>query len=336
MSKIPLTRIAAFRPFPAFLEANGCDVVRQLRSFGIAAENLSSEESLVPLPLAGEFVDQVAKREGVDRLGLEAGSRASMREIGLFGKILSQSLSLKDMLEKMVRFTPSLTSCASIRLEAVPGRPDSLRLIYRQEVAAGRTIVNGYALLMYIDAVRMVAGPAWRPKWVALAGEAGEAARYEALSEARVDREVDHAAFEIPRSLLGLPLRRAGNKGSHDLSLEAAMEHSAPSEDLVESICQSVRAGFGVVVPTIDRVALMTGTSVSTVQRRLRERGVSYQGLVDRVRFEEARRLMADAKLAIAEIAQYLGFSDAANFTHAFRRWTGESPRAYCRRMLPL
>lgn len=336
MSKIPLTRIAAFRPFPAFLAANGCDVARQLRSFGIAAGNLASEESLVPLPLAGEFVDQVAKREGVDRLGLEAGSHASMREVGLYGKILSQSLSLKDMLEKIVRFTPSLTSCASVRLEPVPGRPDSLRFIYRQQVAAGRTIVNGYALLMYIDAVRMAAGPDWRPKWIALAGKAGEAARYEALSEARVDRQVDHAAFEIPRSLLGLPLRRNGNNGSRDPSLEAALKHSAPSEDLVESICQSVRAGFGAVLPTINRVALMAGTSVSTLQRRLRGRGTSYQGLVDRVRFEEARRLLADAQLPIAGVAQHLGFSDAANFTHAFHRWTGESPRDYGRRMLPL
>ena len=33
--------------------------------------------------------------------------------------------------------------------------------------------------------------------------------------------------------------------------------------------------------------------------------------------------------LAITEIAYLLGFSDASNFTRAFRRWFGVSPRDY-------
>ena len=35
------------------------------------------------------------------------------------------------------------------------------------------------------------------------------------------------------------------------------------------------------------------------------------------------------SQLAITEIAYLLGFSDASNFTRAFRRWHGVSPRQY-------
>jgi AraC-like DNA-binding protein len=42
---------------------------------------------------------------------------------------------------------------------------------------------------------------------------------------------------------------------------------------------------------------------------------------------------MASSDVSIDELALRLGYSDAANFTRAFRRWTGVSPRAH-RRML--
>jgi AraC-like DNA-binding protein len=34
----------------------------------------------------------------------------------------------------------------------------------------------------------------------------------------------------------------------------------------------------------------------------------------------------------VTEIADELGYSDVANFTRAFRRWTGDTPAAYRRK----
>jgi AraC-like DNA-binding protein len=41
--------------------------------------------------------------------------------------------------------------------------------------------------------------------------------------------------------------------------------------------------------------------------------------------------LLRDPARSIDEIAARLGYSDAANFTRAFRRWTGMTPRAFRR-----
>jgi AraC-like DNA-binding protein len=40
---------------------------------------------------------------------------------------------------------------------------------------------------------------------------------------------------------------------------------------------------------------------------------------------------LSDASGPVAEIAHRPGDNNAANFTHAFRRWTGESPTRYRR-----
>ena len=33
--------------------------------------------------------------------------------------------------------------------------------------------------------------------------------------------------------------------------------------------------------------------------------------------------------MSIEEISERVGFSDSANFRHAFRKWSGNSPRQY-------
>jgi AraC-like DNA-binding protein len=72
--------------------------------------------------------------------------------------------------------------------------------------------------------------------------------------------------------------------------------------------------------------------SVRVLQRRLSEFGLTYSQLVDEVRLELARRLFENSRLNLSDIAQELGYSDAAHFTRAFVRWTGVTPSAFRRR----
>ncbi len=44
-----------------------------------------------------------------------------------------------------------------------------------------------------------------------------------------------------------------------------------------------------------------------------------------------ALNLLANAQLGIAQIAWCVGYSDVSTFNHAFRRWTGCTPRDYRR-----
>jgi len=47
------------------------------------------------------------------------------------------------------------------------------------------------------------------------------------------------------------------------------------------------------------------------------------------LRFARARDLLAQERLPIYRIAEAMGFSETASFRHAFRRWSGQSPRGY-------
>lgn len=69
--------------------------------------------------------------------------------------------------------------------------------------------------------------------------------------------------------------------------------------------------------------------STRTVKRKLREEGTSYRKIVGQLRMELAIKYLRDTQLTVDEIASCLAFSDAANFRHAFRRLTGQTPSRF-------
>ncbi len=69
--------------------------------------------------------------------------------------------------------------------------------------------------------------------------------------------------------------------------------------------------------------------SERTLARRLRERGLSFRGLLDGVRKELGLGYMEEVRHAVTDVAYLLGFSDQSNFARSFRRWTGFTPSQY-------
>ncbi len=81
--------------------------------------------------------------------------------------------------------------------------------------------------------------------------------------------------------------------------------------------------------PNIEHVAENLHVSVRTLRRRLSEEGSSFRELLEEVRFQLAKEYLQDTKLPLSEIADLLGYTEPGNFSHAFRRWSGRSPRAH-------
>jgi AraC-like DNA-binding protein len=77
-----------------------------------------------------------------------------------------------------------------------------------------------------------------------------------------------------------------------------------------------------------EHIAQRLSQSPSTLGRKLRSEGTNYQAVLDAARRDMALQYLRDRRHSLAEIAFLVGFSDQANFTRAFRRWTGRTPRA--------
>jgi len=77
----------------------------------------------------------------------------------------------------------------------------------------------------------------------------------------------------------------------------------------------------------IDAIAKKIGLSRQTLFRRLKAEGVTFEKVLDELRHKMALHYLTGEKVSVNETAYLVGFSDAAAFSRAFKRWTGSSPR---------
>jgi AraC-like DNA-binding protein len=75
------------------------------------------------------------------------------------------------------------------------------------------------------------------------------------------------------------------------------------------------------------KIASELGVSRRTLARRLASDGLSFRTLLDRSRFDLAKRYLQERDLPISEIAWLLGYRETSAFNHAFKRWTGRTPK---------
>ena len=76
-------------------------------------------------------------------------------------------------------------------------------------------------------------------------------------------------------------------------------------------------------------IAAELNLSLRSLQRKLKEKGVTFSALLEATRRDLGRDYVRDSQHSFNEIAYLLGFTEPANFSRAFRRWYGKSPSEY-------
>ena len=114
-----------------------------------------------------------------------------------------------------------------------------------------------------------------------------------------------------------------------DRHLEKELETLSDDAGLERRVRIAVSQALSEGVPTLSSIASSLGMGARTLQRRLSDKGRSFQSVVDLARQELAEQLLAETDYSLAEIAFLTGFSEQSAFTRAFKRWAGQTPRSY-------
>jgi AraC-like DNA-binding protein len=82
------------------------------------------------------------------------------------------------------------------------------------------------------------------------------------------------------------------------------------------------------VFPNIEDVAESLETSVRSLRRKLADEDSGYQKLLNEIRIEMAKNYL-QTNMPVERIAEHLGYSEGANFSHAFKRYSQQTPSQY-------
>jgi len=79
----------------------------------------------------------------------------------------------------------------------------------------------------------------------------------------------------------------------------------------------------------IEEIAEDLNLSVRTLQRKLEQHQIAFQQICEEIRREVALQLIQKGHHNVNEIACLTGYKEASSFRRAFKRWTGQNPKAF-------
>ncbi len=167
MAAVPMVRSSAVLPFVDFAERIGVSVEKRLSEAKLTHAIYAGPEALIPLNHAFGFVDRLARKEGLEHLGFMVGSETQFQNLGAFGRLVLQSLTLHEALEKISRVIHLYNSAQHIWIDSLAGQA-RVNTAYTPRLVSGWQFGEQYTLTLLISCIRVAAGPSWQPKEIHL------------------------------------------------------------------------------------------------------------------------------------------------------------------------
>ena len=279
-----------------------------------------------------DFLERIARSDpNAANLPLRVGASMRSDDYGAFGLAWKSALDLRGSCERAERYARVLTSVTTY--EVRDAQEGVYMLLHRDgERRLGLRLSNENSIASIAAICQEVSTAPFRAEAIFFKHESpGSAAVHERHFGCPVHFGTDKDALLLSSETMQTP-----NKlGDHSISQffdrhldeevsgfsdEASLERRV-RDQIAQSLCQGV--------PTISAIAGFFGMSGRTLQRRLSDRGYSFQIIVDESRRELAKQLLKETRYPLAEIAFLTGFSEQSAFNRAFKRWAGQTPRSY-------
>ena len=188
-----------------------------------------------------------------------------------------------------------------------------------------------YRITSMIQLIQLATGAEWRPETIRLIIPKTKAAdSCQLLTSSNISFSQTNTAVSIETSLLELPVQLEIPKTI--LANNYSNSDADANIEFTDSIRQILKTYTQTKSISIEELADITDLSVRSLQRRLKANDLKFNDLLNEAKFDHAKEKLHDTQIPIKEIAESLGYSDAAHFTRAFHQWSGMSPTDFRKR----
>jgi len=314
-----------------------CELARQqgveteslLRKAGLTSQQVDNPRSRLAVASQINFLDLAATALNDDCLGFHLAQHFDLRSAGLFYYVLASSDTLGEALQRGVRYSAIVNEGIRLRLRDGECIEISFEYVGTPRHSDRHQIEFSMATLLRLCRH--------------LTKRNLQASRVSFLHHRR-DEASEIRAFFGSEVVFG--------SAEDEIALPTSIKHLAIVDadpylnELLIKYCEEAlaersvkRSSFGLNVEKIiarrlphgkaraDEIARELCVSRRTLARRLATEGLTLGGVIQQLRAGLAKRHLADETMSVSEIAWLLGYRDVSAFTHAFRRWTGRSPR---------
>jgi AraC-like DNA-binding protein len=266
--------------------------------------------------------------------GLHFGESLQLSALGVVGEIIKMSGTVGEALTHAAAMTPMVTDLVTMdvgqskktfAVHFIPtplGKQQSDTLMFRQvlDLLMVFTIHELDGLLL--EKVKPVSARHTFP--------AVHIAEYERVLRCAPTRKAQHA-LEFDKAYWNEPILTANYELQKVLldRVNTLSKDAGNAETWQAKIYTYLLQHAYLGILSQEEVAANFNVSARSLQRKLREEGVTYQQLSDSVRKSLAMHYIRSGTYQLKEISGMLGYNELSAFTRAFKRWTGQAPASY-------
>ena len=315
-------------------------IVARLRATGIVPEPLLAEAGLTLAQIEDrkarvtvhsqiKFLELAARALDDTQLGFHLARECELRELGLLYYVLTSSETLSDAMDKAARYSGIFNEGVAIRI-----RGDS-------EIGIGFEYVNverhgdrqhiEFWLSIIVRLCRQLTNRRLVPGRLRVIHNGRKTpAKFRSFlgCEIEFNAGVDEVTFA--KDTKQLPLIGADMYLNDLLTryCDETLKHRRSERGITLRL--RVENAIAPLLPhgkaSAPEIARRLGFSHRTLARRLADEGLSFSQILNELKLDLARRYLREG-ISISRIAWLLGYREPSAFTHAFKRWTGTSPK---------
>jgi len=310
----------------------GNDVASVLADVGARPEQVNNDAIRLEVPKQIRILKLASEKLQDGLLGFHLARNFDLREIGLVYYVIASSDRLAEALLNGKRYSTIMND--GIRLNVrLDERAAAVGFDYIDVDRQSDRHQIEFWLVTLVRICRQVTDTSLAPRSLRIRHR-----RDETPAEMRnffgCDVEFGAVNDEVifPAFVASLPIVGSDNY-LNDLLLRYAEEALADRPQLRASLRSAVERILPQLLPhakaSASNVAQKLAISTRTLSRRLRGENVAFAEILEDTRAALAKRYLAERDLPVSEIAWLLGYGEVSSFAHAFKRWTGMTPRQF-------
>lgn len=322
-----------------YLERHGVASAALLERAQLSPQLLAQRDQRIAASTYLELLGLGVQLSGDDCLGLHLGEAVRPGYYGVLGYLIMSCATLADALHRQARYAALVGNLGRVELADEPpreGLEPQVAHSWQPLLAQQQRQLSEETLAAWVTFGHWISGLDVPPSEVRFQ----HAAPADTREHQRIFRcpvlfgQADNALV-FPKRLLSTPLGQADAQVR--LMLDAYADRLLGEIQQGHSVLDRARLELARQLPEagadLGLIAARLALSPRTLQRRLREAGLSFNQLVDETRQQLVLHYLRDPALELAEIAFLVGFSEPGSLARAFRRWTGQSPGEYRRHL---
>ena len=314
-------RVGGFSKVPDLIRQFEADSAAILWRSDMDAEAIQSSQNRVPYAAMTTLLQEAARVTDCAHFGLLAGRMWCLADLGVVGEAVRHSPTVDRALQMLVVYQHLISDGGLTFLLRRGSAIDWGYAIYCPGVD-GEQMYDA-TLAASVNFMRELCGSEWAPTEVFLPyAKPSNVEHYRSFFKVSPHFNAEFCALRLPIDHL-----RRSVMAADPQRLRAAVEvlSADDSADLLQQVYRAVRRLLLEERHSGDEVAKLLSMHRRTLNRRLQALDTSFQEILDDVRFQMARELLA-CDTSLDDIAATLGYAAVTPFMRTFRRWAGTTP----------